>query len=69
MLMYNTNTLYAVYKRTAIPDEIYPVYNAGYNLNLVGHVIVSEDEQEPPCDPEEFEMKALGSIPKESKIC
>lgn len=64
-----TNTLYAVYKRTAVPDETYPEYNAGYDLDLVGHVIVKDDEQEPPCDPEEFEMKPIGVLPKYSKIC
>lgn len=66
--MSETNTLYAVYRATAVPDETYPEYNAGYNLDLVGYKIVSDDEPD-GIDPEEFEMRPVGVLPKESKIC
>ncbi|HTJ52563.1 MAG TPA: hypothetical protein VL443_24050 [Cyclobacteriaceae bacterium] len=64
-----TDSLYAIYRKTAVPDETYPEYNAGYNLELAGHIIIKDGEQGYPVDEEEYEMVFIGSLPKESKLC
>lgn len=65
-------TLIEVVKKTAVPAEMYPEYNVGYNTEH-SHYEIYDDEEE-QCggmepDHESYDYHIVGPIGTESKIC
>lgn len=60
--------MYELLSKTAVPSQIYPSLNEGYDFGPAQTIIHDPDGDE-EIDFETTDVTYIGSIPRESKIC